>query len=474
MKRTVITIIIIAALAAGGYLFYQSRNVQADTQSLYQTVPLTMGDLTAIVGATGTVRANQSTTVNWQTSGRIGKVDVKVGDQVTVNQVLAELDPATLSQNIILARSDLVTAQRNLADLKDSTLAKSQAAQALADAQKALDDAKTARYQKNLARVSQPTIDSAQADLTIAQDELKRAQENYDKYTKLPEANILRATAFNRLAAAQQKVDQDQYNLAWLLSSPDPVEVAQADAAIAVAQSKLDDAQREWDRLKNGPDPSDLAAAQAKVDSIQATLGLPQIIAPINGTVTDVSAMVGDQVNAGTVSFRIDDLSRLMVDVPVAEVDINRVNVGQPATLTFDAICGKQYNGKVTEVSSFGTPSNGVVNFTVTVELTDADAQVRPGMTAAVNMTVEQLNNVLLVPNRAVRLQNGKQVVYVIGKWHADRRHISPSAHQPIPIPQVPSGPVKAGDLVSPQPTHHANSSRLWGRCAAACLGRIR
>ena len=447
MKRTVITIIIIAALAAGGYFFYQSRNVQADTQSLYQTVPLSMGDLTAIVGATGTVRANQSTTVNWQTSGRISKVDVKVGDQVTVNQVLAILDPVTLSQNIILARSDLVTAQRNLSNLKDSTLAKSQAAQALADAQKALDDAKTARYQKNLARVSQPTIDSAQADLTIAKDELKRAQENYDKYTKLLETNILRATAFNRLAAAQQKVDQDQYNLAWLLSTPDQVEVSQADAAISVGQSKLDDAQREWDRLKNGPDPSDLAAAQAKVDSIQATLGMPQILAPINGTVTDVSAMVGDQVNAGTVSFRIDDLSRLMVDVPVAEVDINRVKVGQPATLTFDAISGKQYSGKITEVSSFGAPSNGVVNFTVTVELTDADAQVRPGMTAAVNMTVEQLNNVLLVPNRAVRLQNGKQVVYVMENGVPTAVNITLGASADTNT-QVLSGPVKAGDLV--------------------------
>ncbi len=448
MKRALIIILLIGALGAAGYFGYTKfKESQAAQTTTFQTVTLANGDLTAIVGATGTVRANQSTTVNWQTSGRIGKVDVKVGDQVTVNQVLAELDPATLSQNIILARSDLVTAQRNLADLKDSTLAKSQASQALADAQKALDDAKTARYQKNLARVSQPTIDSAQADLTIAQDQLKRAQENYDKYSKLLETNILRATAFNRLAAAQQKVDQDQYNLAWLLSTPDQVEISQADAAIAVAQSKLDDAQREWDRLKNGPDPSDLAAAQARVDSIQATLGLPQILAPINGTVTDVSAMVGDQVNAGTVSFRIDDLSRLMVDVPVAEVDINRVKVGQPATLTFDAISGNQYNGKITEVSSFGTPSNGVVNFTVTVELTDADAQVRPGMTAAVNMTVEQLNNVLLVPNRAVRLQNGKQVVYVLRNNQSTSVVISIGATSDT-YSEVTQGDVKAGDEV--------------------------
>ncbi len=157
--------------------------------------------------------------------------------------------------------------------------------------------------------------------------------------------------------------------------------------------------------------------------------------------------MVGDQVSAGTVSFRIDDLSRLVVDVPVAEVDINRVKVGQPATLTFDAISGKTYNGKVTEVSSFGAPSNGVVNFTVTIELSDADAEVRPGMTAAVNMTVEQLTNVLLVPNRAVRLQNGKQVVYVMQNGVPTAVQITLGASADTNT-QVLSGPVKAGDLV--------------------------
>ncbi len=82
--------------------------------------------------------------------------------------------------------------------------------------------------------------------------------------------------------------------------------------------------------------------------------------------------MVGDQVNAGTVSFRIDDLSHLLVDVQITEVDINRVKVGQPAKMTFDAISGKEYNGKVTEVANFGVTQQGVVNFTVTVELTDA------------------------------------------------------------------------------------------------------
>ena len=161
MKRALIIILLIAVLGVGGFFVFQRyQQSQAASETTFQTVTLTDGDLTAIVGATGTVRANQTTTVNWQTSGRIGKVYVKVGDKVAVNQVLAELDPTTLSQNIILARSDLVTAQRNLENLKDSTTAKSEAEKNLADAQKALDDAKTDRYAKNLARVSQATIDS--------------------------------------------------------------------------------------------------------------------------------------------------------------------------------------------------------------------------------------------------------------------------------------------------------------------------
>jgi HlyD family secretion protein len=361
--------------------------------------------------------------------------------------VLAELDPTSLSQSIILARSDLVTAQRNLDSLKNSNTAQAQAEQNLADAQKALDDAKTARYGKNLATVTQDTLDRAEAALLIAQDNEKTAQENYDKWSNRPAGDSIRARFESLLAQAQKVVEDEQNKLDFLKSRPDPNEVAQADAAIVVAQSKFNDAQREWNRLKNGPDPQDIAAAQAKVDSINATLAQTQLVSPINGTVTDVSSMVGDQVSAASISFRIEDLSHLLVDVPVAEVDINRVKLAQPASLTFDAITGKTYNGKVTDVAPFGTTQSGVVNFNVTVELTDADAAVRTGMTANVNLTVEQLNDVLLVPSQAVRLQNSQRIIYLLDNG------------QPVAVPvtlgsnadsmtQIIRGNVKAGDMV--------------------------
>ena len=446
MKRALIIIFFLAVAAGAGYFGYtRYQQNQAAAQTSYQTVTLKKGSLTATVGATGTVRANQTTTVNWQTSGRIGKIAVKEGDKVSVNQLLAELDPASLPQNLISARSDLVTAQRNLDNLKNSDVAKAQAQQTLAQAQKDLKDAQDGRYRKNLARVTQATIDQAKSDLIIAQDTLKKAQDNFKKFETWDENDVQRAQAFSRVAAAQQKVDQNQWNLDWLLSLPDTLEISQADAAIVVAQAKLKDAQREVDRLKSGADPQDLAAAQARIESIQATLALTALKSPIAGTITDIKSMLGDQVNSGTVSFRLDDLSRLLVDVTVPEVDINRVKLGQPAKLSFDAITGKEYTGKVVELSPFGTTTNGVVNFTVTIELTDNDEQIRPGMTAAVNITVQQLDNVLLVPNRAVRLQGGKRVVYLLTNGVPVATEITIGATSDTSA-QILSGSVKEGD----------------------------
>jgi HlyD family secretion protein len=157
--------------------------------------------------------------------------------------------------------------------------------------------------------------------------------------------------------------------------------------------------------------------------------------------------LVGDQVGAGDTAFRVDNLSSLLVDVKVSEVDINRVTIGQPVNLTFDAILGKEYHGEVIEVTQAGTVDEGVVNFTVTVELTDADALVKPGMTAGVNIVVEELQDVLLVPNRAVRLDDGERVVYVLEDGQAVRKEIRlGSSSDTMSI--VASGDIIEGDLI--------------------------
>jgi HlyD family secretion protein len=157
--------------------------------------------------------------------------------------------------------------------------------------------------------------------------------------------------------------------------------------------------------------------------------------------------LAGDQVSAGATAFRVDDLTSLLVDVKISEVDINHVTIGQPVTLTFDAILGKEYHGEVVEMTQAGTVEEGVVNFTVTVELTDADSLVKPGMTAGVNIVVQELQDVLLIPNRAVRLVDGERVVYVLENGQAVKKEIrlgSSSDTQSI----VVGGDIAEGDLI--------------------------
>jgi HlyD family secretion protein len=448
MKRRYIVIAVMVLVIAGGIFgYYQYNKAQAAQNTRYQTQVLTTGSLTSIIGATGTVRANQTTLLNWQTSGRISKINVAEGQSVHKGDVLAELDPTSLPQNVILAQSDMVSAKRALDNLKDSNSAKAQAALTLANAQNSLDDAVKKRSYKDYQRASNGTLDQARANFLLASNAYKTAKENYDAVAGMADDNPTRAAALSAMAAAQLNRDKSEASLNWLLGKPDAVEVAQADGAVELAKAQLADAQREWDRLKNGVDPQDLQAAQAKVDSIVATLSYTSLTSPIDGIVTDITPKVGDQVTPGLTSFRVDDLSSLQVDVQVPEVDINKVQVDQPAEFTFDAIPNKIYKGKVTQVSKVGVTISGVVNYTVTVSLTDVDANVLTGMTTAVNVIVKQLDNVLLVPNRSVKRVNGKTYIYLLKNNQPVQTEIMLGAYSDTNS-EVAGGDIKAGDLL--------------------------
>ena len=115
--------------------------------------------------------------------------------------------------------------------------------------------------------------------------------------------------------------------------------------------------------------------------------------------------------------------------------------------LTFDAILGKAYNGKVVQVAQAGEDIQGAVKFFVTVELTDADSKVKPGMTAAVNITVQQLSDVLLVPNRAVRLVNNERVVYILKNGQALEVPVTLGSSSDT-TSEVIGSDLKVGDLI--------------------------
>ena len=327
MKRWITIIIAVVVLVGGyfGYRVYRQSRVQSSLSEL-QTVDAGTGPLTATVGATGTVHANQSTILTFQTSGTVEDVNVALGDLVQDDEILATLEQTSLSAQVVMAEADLVSAKRALEDLLNSDAARASAQHTLAQAQDALKDAeymRTVRQEGN--RASQETLDAARANLILAQSEVDLAKAQYDSLSGLPEDNAGRALALSKLADARRKRDAAQRNLNWYTGHPTAVEQALLDADVALAEARLADAEREWERLKDGPDPDDIAAAKARVAAAEATLALSYIKAPFSGTVTSVEVVSGDQVGPGTVAFRLEDLSRLLIDVDISEVDINRI-----------------------------------------------------------------------------------------------------------------------------------------------------
>ncbi len=412
MKRWVVILIVVGVLVAGyfGVQAYSQSQARQSIEDL-QTEGIVKGDLTATVGATGSVRSNQTALLSFQTNGTVDFVNESLGELVSAGEVLATLKMSSLSSQIILAEAELVSAKRALDDVLYSRQASAAAQLALAQTVEELDDAEYVEYVRQEGyRASSDTIKGAEANLVLANEEVDVAQQRYDHAT----GDTSRALALSNLISAKKKRDSIQRNLNWYQGSPTEGEQALLDADVAIAEARLADAQREWERVKDGPTADDIRAAEARVAASEATLDLACIIAPFAGSITSIDVLAGDQISPGTPGFRIDDLSRLLVEVEISEVDINSVALGQPVTLNFDAVLDKVYNGVVVEKGLIGISLQGVVSFPVTVEVINADEAIMPGMTAAVNIIVEQIENVVLVPNRAVRVRDGERVVYLL------------------------------------------------------------
>ncbi len=412
MKRWVI-ILIVAGVSVAGFFGVQAYSRSQALKSIedLQTEIIAKGDLTATVGATGSVRSNQTALLSFQTNGTVDFVHQSLGERVSVGEVLATLKRSSVSSQIILAEAELVSAKRALEDLLDSGQASAAAQLALAQAKETLKDVEYIGYVRQEGyRASSDTIKAAEANLVLANEEVDVAQQRYDHAS----GEGGKALAISNLIAAKQRRDSVQRNLNWYLGKPTENEQALLDADIAIAQARLEDAQRDWERVKDGPNQDDIRAAEARVAASEATLDMARITAPFAGSITSMDVLAGDKISPGTPAFRIDDLTRLLVEVEISEVDINRVALGQSVTLNFDAVLDQVYSGVIVELGLVGISLQGVVSFPVTVEVIDADEAIKPGMTAAVNIIVEQIENVILVPNRAVRVRDGERVVYLL------------------------------------------------------------
>jgi RND family efflux transporter MFP subunit len=363
---------------------------------------------------------------------------VQAAQSVPVDLISAQssYDAAVSSFTSARAKLDQVKSGATAADLAAADATYSQAQSTLKNAQAKLDQ--LLQGPTDADRVAAETaVGTAQANVQASQSKLDTLGQATPQ--DVQSARMAKTSAEAGLASAQAKLDQ-------LQAGPTQADIVAARSAIATAQAALVG--------KSGQArPSDVALqqeavrqAELAVQQAQLDLDSNTLYAPFDGTVASVAGSPGEpaQSSSGTGSsgsssstggfITLVDPHEVRVDVTVDETDVARVAVGKPVTITFDALPNRPFRGKVLSISPTGTLSQGVVTYPVSVSIDTRNQMLPAGMTASTTITVDEKDDVLLVPNRAVRRQGREQVVEVMGE---DGKPVSRVVHTGVQNDQV-------------------------------------
>ena len=309
-------LLVLVLVAAG--LWYWEAQKAANAAPTYTTQTVGRGNLTLTVTANGTLQPTRSINIGSELSGTVLKVNVDVNDQIKKGQVMVELDPAKLRDQILRSTATLAAAN---------------------------------------AKVEQTGATVKEAKATLARFE----------------------------------------------------DVARLSGGKVPAKTELDTARATYDRAvaDDVSARAGVADAKAALSTDQINLSKSSISAPDDGVVLTRNVEPGNAVAASLQAVTLftvaEDLTKLRLWVYVDEADVGSVKIGQDATFTVSAYPSRKFPARITRVGFGSTITDNVVTYLTYLDVDNADLSLRPGMTATATITAMQRNNVLLVPNTALR-----------------------------------------------------------------------
>jgi RND family efflux transporter MFP subunit len=187
-----------------------------------------------------------------------------------------------------------------------------------------------------------------------------------------------------------------------------------------VLELRVDMARASWETAK-----TNLEIAELNLESAELNLEKAEIVAPFDGLVADMAITQGKEITTAVLAspaVTVVDAGDIEVSGFIDEIDVAVVEIGQAAIITFDALSGEEVSGKVAFVSPVSTVRAGVISYAATISLEDNLAGLRDGMSATAEVIIERHDDVLLIPNRAIRgtLEN-PQVVVLVGEQQEER-----------------------------------------------------
>jgi len=363
--------------------------------------------------------------------------DVMSAAQQQLTAAQAQVDKARADlAKLTQPNADEIAALKNNVDKTQAALKLAQAAydklggrsdraalpQALA-LQQATLDYNNAIAQLNLKQQPRQTdVEAAQAGIDAAQAQVAAAQARIDQLNTGANADDVRA--------AQASVEAAQATYQQALARVDTLKAGAKPGDLQAAQASLDAARQQLALKRSPTTAQDIALAEEQVNASQLIVQQAQmdldnatLVAPYDGVVGAVSANVGEQVTNTSPILTLTDPKAVRVDATVDETDVGRLAVGKTAQVTFDGIPGKTFAGKVIAIAPNAVVQQGLSTYTVSVGLDDTTG-VTPGLTANVGVVAAEKQNVVLVPNRAIKRFGRSPSVDVLTGDKTDSRAI--------------------------------------------------
>lgn len=337
-------ILLLSALVAGGYFLYPSIGKKGKDQK-FRTMKVERGEISSVVTATGTINPVTTVLVGSQVSGTIKDLYADFNSRVREGQVIAQIDPAIFEAQVEQGKANLLNAQSNLLN-------------------------------------AQANLKNAQANLTKAEITVVDTKRTLERNKELFEKKVI----------AQATLD-----------------TAQTNYDTAVAQREVAKAQLESAKSQVESSKAQIEQAKASLKVSETNLRYTTIRSPVNGIVisrnVDVGQTVAASLQAPTLFTIAKDLSQMQVDTNVSEADIGRIAKGQEATFTVDAYPDRTFRGRVWEIRNAPQTIQNVVTYNVVIQVDNSDLKLKPGMTANVSVQIEHKENILKVPNSALRFR---------------------------------------------------------------------
>jgi len=361
MKKLLLVAILLA-LAGGGFFWWKS-SAGPDQVRIISTEKVERGPVRKVLEETGIIKSQVGgiVKIGARSTGTIERMLVKVGDRVEAGQLVASIDNRELLAQAEEARASLASAR-----------------------------AEQARVEK----VYPLSIAEARAALDLAEARAAYSQNNYDRQQTLVADKVISVDELEQVRQ-QAQVDASQVR-----ANRSALERQQAEFVQVLSKAKLA-----------------VKQAEAALQTLEIRISYTTVKSPLTGTVSQVTAQEGETIVAGLQVANlvtVIDPTRLEMWVYVDETDVGLAGQGQPVEFRVDAYPGRIFTGAIATIYPEPEIRDNIVYYRALVRIDPEQAGLlRPEMTTQVQIVVEEKNNVLRLPNAALKWVDGNQVVFV-------------------------------------------------------------